>query len=134
MSHEQHHNEEVQPVEKEVGGDDGMPGISQELTTDDIDDVVFDTTISLAGRREQLMGLPAEICARRASDHMGDMSEILAHLEDRIASLSSPQESETFLESAGMDADSRSDGNDPAYHIDDEDGCARAEDLGRRSI
>jgi hypothetical protein len=80
------------------------------------------------------MGLPAEICARRASDHMGDMSEILAHLEDRIASLSSPQESETFLESAGMDADSRSDGNDPACHIDDEDGCARAEDLGRRSI
>jgi hypothetical protein len=134
MSHEQHHNEDVRPIDVEVGGDDDMPGISQELTTDDIDDVVFDTTISLADRREQLMGMLAEIRTRRASDYMGDMSEILGCLEDRIASLSNPQESETILESTGMDADSRSDGDDPADHIDDEDARARLEDLSHRSI
>lgn len=134
MSREQHHNENVRPVDMEVGGDDDMPGISQELTTDDIDDVAFDTTISVADRREQLMGLLAEIRTRRASDFMGDMSGILGHLEDRIASLSNPQESETILESTGMDADSRSDDDDPADHIDDGDGGARLEDLSRRSI
>ena len=40
MSHEQHHAEDVRPIDFEIGGDDDMPGISQELTTDDIDDVV----------------------------------------------------------------------------------------------
>lgn len=134
MSREQHRNEDVRPVDMEIGGDDDMPGISQELTSDDIDDIAFDTTISVADRREQLMGLLAEIRTRRASDYMGDMSQILGHLEDRIASLSNPQESETILESTGMDADARSDDDDPADHIDDNDGGARLADLSRRSI
>lgn len=133
MSHEQHHNEDVRPVDVEVGGDHDMPGLSQELTTDDIDDVVFDTTISLTGRHEQLMGMLAEIRTRRASDYVGDMSEILGRLEDRIASLSNPRASETILESTGIDDDSRNDGDDAADHIDDEDGRARAGDLSRRS-
>lgn len=134
MSREQNHNDDVRPVDIEVGGDDDMPGIAQELTTDDIDDVAFDTTISVADRREQLMGLLAEIRARRASDYMGDMSQILGHLEDRIASLSNPEENEGMLESIGLDPDSRSDDDDPADHIDDDDGGARLEDLTRRSI
>ena len=32
------HTEEVRAVDMEVGGDDDMPGIALELTTDDIDD------------------------------------------------------------------------------------------------
>jgi len=134
MTREQHHNDDVRPIDMEIGGDDDMPGISQELTTDDIDDVAFDTTISVADRREQLMGLLAETRTRCAGDYMGDMFQILGHLEDRIASLSNPQESESILESTGMDPDSRSDDDDPADHIDDDDGGARLEDLSRRSI
>jgi len=134
MPREQHRNDDVRPVDFEIGGDDDMPGISQELTTDDIDDVAFDTTISVADRRAQLMGLLAEIRTRRASDNLGDMSQILGHLEDRIASFSNTQENETTLESTGMDPDSRSDDDDPADHIDDNDGGARLEDLGRRFI
>jgi hypothetical protein len=118
----------------EIGGDDDTPGISQELTADDVDDVAFDPTISVADRREQLMGLLAEIRTRRASDYMGDMSQILGHLEDRIAALSNLQESDNMLESTGMDPDTRSDDDDPADHIDDDDGGARLEDLSRRSI
>lgn len=91
MSREQHHAEHVPPIDVEIGGDDDMPGISRELTTDDIDDVAFDTTMGVADRREQLMGLLAEIRTRRASDHMRDMSGILGHLGGRIASLSNPQ-------------------------------------------
>lgn len=134
MTRDHHHNDDVRPVDMEIGGDDDTPGISQELTTDDVDDVVFDTTISVADRREQLMSMLAEIRTRRASDYMGDMSQILGHMEDRIASLSNPLESETILESTGMDPDSRSDDDDPADHIDDDDGGARLEDLSRRSI
>ena len=134
MSRQQHHNDDVRPVDMEIGGDDDTPGISQELTADDVDDVAFDPTISVADRREQLMGLLAEIRTRRASDYMGDMSQLLGHLEDRIAALSNPQESDNMLESTGMDPDTRSDDDDPADHIDDDDGGARLEDLSRRSI
>jgi hypothetical protein len=134
MTRQQHHNEDVRPVDMEIGGDDDTPGISQELTTDDVDDIAFDTSMSVADRREELMGLLAEIRTRRASDYMGDMSQILDHLQDRIAALSNPQESDTILESTGMDADGRSDDDDPADHIDEEDHEARLEDLGRHNI
>jgi hypothetical protein len=134
MPRQQHHSDEVRPVDMEVGGDDDMPGISQELTTDDIDDVAFDTSLSVADRREELMGLLAELRTRRASDYMGDMSEIINHLQDRIAALSNPQESETILESTGMDADGRSDDDDPADHVDDEDEDLRIQDLNSKMI
>lgn len=134
MPRQQHHNEDVRPVDMEVGGDDDMPGIAQELTIDDIDDIAFDTSRSVGDRREELMGLLAEIRTRRASDYMGDMSGILDHLQDRIAALSNPQESETILESTGMDADGRSDDDDPADHVDDEDEALRIEDLNKRMI
>jgi hypothetical protein len=134
MPRQQHHNEDVRPVDMEVGGDDDMPGIAQELTIDDIDDIAFDTSRSVGDRREELMGLLAEIRTRRASDYMGDMSGILDHLQDRIAALSNPQESETILESTGMDADGRSDDDDPADHVDDEDEDLRIQDLNKRMI
>jgi len=134
MSRQQHHSEDVWPLDVETGGDDDVPGISQELTTDGIDDVTFDTTISVADRREQLISMLVEIRTRRARCFMGELSEILGYLEDRIAFLSNPHESETILESTGMDPDSRSDDDDPAEHIDDDDGGARLEDLSRRSI
>lgn len=65
-------------------------------------------TTSVADRRKQLVGLLAEIRTRRTSDTMGDSSEILGRLKDGIASLSSPQMSETVIGSTGMEANSRS--------------------------
>lgn len=115
-----HDGEAVRPIDMELGGDDDMPGIAQELTTDDIDDVAFDTARSAAHRREQLMLLLSEIRSRRTADRMGDMEGIASHLNDRIASLDNPVESETILESTGMDPDSRTDDDDPADHVDDD--------------
>jgi hypothetical protein len=117
----QHEGEEVRPADIEVGDDGDAPGIAQELTTDDIDDIAFDAYLSVGERRRQLMGLLEEVRSRRSADFMGDMEEISSHLRDRIASLSNPQESQTVLESTGMDPDGRSDDDDPADHIDDED-------------
>jgi hypothetical protein len=134
MTRQNHHSEDVRSVDMEIGGDDDTPGISQELTIHDIDDVAFDTSRTVNDRREELMGFLAEIRTRRASDYMGDMSGILDHLQDRVAALSNPQESETILESTGMDADGRSDDDDPADHVDDEDEDLRIQDLNNRMI
>jgi hypothetical protein len=109
----------VRPVDIEIGGDDDMPGIAQELTSDDIDDIAFDASLSTIDRREQLVQLLQETRARRTADGMGDMDQIASHLKDRIASLGGPTESQTMLESTGMDPDSRSDDDDPADQIDD---------------
>lgn len=116
-----HDGERVQPVNIELGGDDDMPGIAQELTTDDIDDIAFDTSLSAGYRREQLMMMLGEVRSRQTTDQMGDMDEIASHLNDRIAALGNPVESQTILESTGMDPDSRSDDDDPADHIDDDE-------------
>jgi hypothetical protein len=105
----------------EVGGDDDTPGIAQELTTDDIDDIVFEANLSLGERRERLMELRDELDARRSGDFMGDMNELMEHLNDRIASLGNRTESQTVSDSTGMSPDDRSDDDDPADHVDDED-------------
>ncbi len=126
--------DEVRPVDMEMGGDDDTPGISQELTIDDIDDIAFDTSLSVEDRRGELMNLLAEIRARRTGDLMGDMADIASHLGDRIAALSNPQEAETLIESTGMDPDSRSDDDDPADHLDDEDEKLRVQDLAPKQI
>ncbi len=146
MTRTQQSLDQVRAVDMEMGGDDDTPGISQELTADDIDDIAFDGSISVEERREDLMNLLAEIRARRTGDLMGDMAQVASHLEDRIASLSDPQalsdrqalfdreEGEALAESTGMDPDSRSDDDDPADHVDDDDNGARLEDLSHRSI
>ena len=116
-----HSPEEVRPVDMEIGGDDDTPGISQELTTDDVDDIAFDAYLSVSERQSQLTGLLNEIRSRCASDYMGDMDQIAQHINDRLASLGNPMESQTVLESTGMYPDDRSDDDDPADHIDDEE-------------
>lgn len=111
----------VRPIDIEFGDDGDMPGIAQELTVDDIDDIAFDMSMPADHRREELTRLLHETRARRSADFMGDMDQISARLLDRIASLGNPMESQTILESTGMDPDSRSDDDDPADHVDDEE-------------
>jgi hypothetical protein len=116
-----HQGEDVRPMDMKIGGDDDTPGISQELTTDDIDDIALDAYLSAGERQRQLMGLLEEMRTRRSGDYMGDMEEIASHIRDRLASLGNPQESQTVLESTGMYPEDRSDDDDPADHINEED-------------
>jgi hypothetical protein len=119
----QHESETVRPIDVELGDDGDAPGIAQELTVDDIDDIAFHASLSAADRRDQLTALLQETDQRLTADRFNtsDMEQISSHLKDRIASLGNPQESQTILESTGMDPDSRSDDDDPADHIDDEE-------------
>src|SRR5262245_50002194 len=91
----QRHTEEVRAVDMEIGGDDDTPGISQELTVDDIDDIAFDANLAVSERRARLLELRDELNMRRHGDYMGDMKEVADHLADRLAALNNPQESET---------------------------------------
>jgi len=118
-----HHNEEVRAVDMEVGGDDDTPGIAQELTTDDIDDIAFDPNLTVGERSERLLELKDEIVLRRFGDrfHESDMGGLIALIRDRLAALGNPQESETILGSTGMYPGDRSDDDDPADHVDDEE-------------
>ena len=134
MTRTQQSSDQVRAVDFEMGGDDDTPGISQELTADDIDDIAFDTSISIEERKEDLMNLLAEIRAHRTGDLMGDMAQVASHLEDRIATLSEPQDIDALAGSIAMDADGRSDDDDPADHIDDEDEDLRIEDLSPKQI
>ena len=124
-----HHGDEVRAVDTQIGEDDAMPGISQELTTDDIDDIAFDPNLTVGERRERLLELRDEMAAKGTADQFeeADMQGITSHIDDRLASLGNPQESETVLESTGMYPEDRSDDDDPADHIDDEE---REEDGG----
>ncbi|HVY88557.1 MAG TPA: hypothetical protein VG942_06790 [Hyphomonadaceae bacterium] len=131
---EGHRNEEVRAVDADLGDDGDMPGIAQELTTDDIDDIALDPNLTVGERRERLTELRDELYARRAGDFMGDMEQIMEHLSGRLAALDNPLESDSELAAAGMDADDRSDDDDPADHVDDEDEDERIEDLSRRRI
>ncbi len=121
MSWQNHEGETVRPVDRDLGEDGDMPGISQELTVADIDDIAPDSSLSVRDRRRQLMMLLQETDQRSTAERFNtrDMEAIASHLHDRIAWLGNPQESQSVLESSGMNPDSRSDDDDPADHIDD---------------
>jgi len=135
-----HRNDEVRAVDMEVGGDDDIPGIAQEMTTDDIDDIAFDPNLSVGERRERLKELRDELRMRRSGDGGDnafsdqDMRGLFTHINDRLGSLDNKSVGDSELAAAGMDSDDRSDDDDPADHVDDEDEEARIEDLSRRRI
>jgi hypothetical protein len=103
MTRHTHEGETVRP-DIELGGDSDMPGLSQERTVDDIDDLAFDTSISVRSRREQLTLLLQETETYSTADRFNtsDMEAISSHLRDSIASLGNPLDSQTVLESTGM--------------------------------
>jgi hypothetical protein len=141
---DQHRNEDVRAVDVQVGEDGDAPGISQELTTDDIDDIAFDPNLTVGERRERLMELRDELNTRRFGDiDLGDgensfndqdMKGTYAYLQDRLSSLGGVSMGDAELGATGMDSDDRSDDDDPADHVDDEDEDKRIEDLSRRTI
>lgn len=129
-----HRSDEVRAVDVALGDDGDMPGIALELTTDDIDDVAFDPNLTVGERTERLLELRDELLMRRAGDMTGDMNGLLGHVSDRLASLGNPIEGDAELSATGMDTDDRSDDDDPAEHVDDEDEDARIDDLPNKRI
>jgi hypothetical protein len=126
-------SDDIRAVDVEIG-DNEMPGLALELTADDVDDIAFDPGVPVRERREKLMQLRDELVARRSSDLMGDMDELLDHIADRIASLRNPLENDGELASVALDTDDRSDDDDPADHVDDEEENERLSDLDLKNV
>jgi hypothetical protein len=126
-------SDDIRAVDVEIG-DNEMPGLALELTADDVDDIAFDPGVPVRERREKLMQLRDELAARRSSDLMGDMDELLDHIADRIASLRNPLENDGELASVALDTDDRSDDDDPADHVDDEEENERLSDLDLKNV
>jgi hypothetical protein len=125
--------DDIRAVDVEIGDND-MPGLALELTADDIDDIAFDPGVPVRDRREKLIQLRDELAARQSGDLMGDMGELSEHIADRLASLQNPLENDGELASVALDTDYRSDDDDPADHVDDEDEDERIEDLGSKNL
>ena len=115
-----HRSDEVRAIDIEIDDND-MPGISQEMTTDDIDDIALSPDTPAMERLARLQELEGELEARNSGDFMGDIDALLDHVRDRIASLGNARVNDGAMNSIGMDPDDRSDDDDPADHIDDED-------------
>lgn len=126
-------SDDIRAVDVEIG-DNEMPGLALELTADDVDDIALDPGVPVRERREKLMQLRDELAARRSSDLMGDMDELLDHIADRIASLRNPLENDGELASVALDTDDRSDDDDPADHVDDEEENERLSDLDLKNV
>lgn len=126
------HSREIRSLDTMVGDDGDTPGIAQELTADDIDDVAYSPELSVGERIERLMELRDEMLMRRAGDLNGDMDETLAQIRDRIRILKSETyEGDAALESAGMDTSDRMDDDDPSEFIGEADEEA-IDDIERR--
>ena len=69
MTRHTHEGKTVRPADIELGGEGDMPGLSQERTVDDIDDLAFDTSISVRSRREQLTLLLQETNWHKLEKH-----------------------------------------------------------------
>jgi hypothetical protein len=127
------HSREVRSLDTMVGDDGDTPGIAQELTADDIDDVAFSPDLSVGERVERLMELRDELLMRRAGDLNGDMNETLSHIRDRLRILKSDTfEGDAALESAGMDTTDRMDDDDPSDFVGEADQEA-VDDIERRN-
>jgi len=134
MTNQRHESDEVRALDIEVGENE-MPGLAIDLSTDDIDDIAYDPGLSVEERRLRLMQLRDELSARSSADFMGDMAELLEHVRDKLGALSgNPIEGEAELSATAMDSESRSDDDDPADHVDDEDEAERLADLAQKDI
>lgn len=122
MPHPHPHSNEIRSLDTDVGDDGDLPGIAQELTADDIDDVAYSPDLPVEERLSRLMALRDELLVRRSGDFNGDMEETLEMVRDRIRILrSNPVEGDAELSATGMDSSDRSDDDDPADDVEDGD-------------
>lgn len=114
------HSQEVRAVDMEMGEVDDEGGLGLELTSDDIDDIAYLPDTPIETRIARLQSLQSELVSRASIDLMGDMSELLAIVEERLAHLADTAEGAAELDSVGMDSSSRHDDDDPQEETDEE--------------
>ena len=106
MSNE--HEVGVVPVDQMVGGDGDMPGLSQPVTTDDIQDILMSDR-PLEDRKMRLMELRRDMEARAAGDMGGEFDGLVAEIDGALATLEGPADTYASRGSLGLDTQNRGD-------------------------
>ena len=102
------HEVGVVPVDQMVGGDGDMPGLSQPVTTDDIQDILM-SDAPLEDRKQRLLGMRHDMEARAAGDLGGEFEPIIAEIDGALATLEGPADTYATRGSLGLDTQNRGD-------------------------
>lgn len=106
MSNE--HEVGVVPVDQMVGGDGDTPGLSQPVTTTDIQDILMSDR-PLEDRKMRLMEMRRDMEARASGDMGGEFEPIIAEIDGALATLEGPADTYASRGSLGLDTQNRGD-------------------------
>ena len=96
----------VIPVDQMVGGDGDTPGLSQPVTSDEVQDIMM----SEKPREERVMRLRElrmDLARRQGADMGGEFDSLIAEIDDAIATLNGPADTVGMRDSLGLAADER---------------------------
>ena len=98
----------VVPVDQMVGGDGDTPGLSQPVTTDDIQDILMNDA-PLEERKMRLLEMRRDMEARASGDLGGEFDPIIAEIDGALATLEGPADTYASRGSLGLDTQNRGD-------------------------
>ena len=96
----------VVPVDQMVGGDGDTPGLSQPVTSDEVQDVLM-SEHPLQERIARLQGFKADLLQRAGGDMGGEFDSLIAEIDGAIATLEGPADTVGMRDSLGLAADER---------------------------
>ena len=102
------HEVGVVPVDQMVGGDGDTPGLSQPITTDEIQDVLMSDR-PLEERKMRLMEMRRDLESRAAGDMGGEFQPLIAEVDGALATLEGPADTYASRGSLGLDTQNRGD-------------------------
>ena len=106
----------IVPVDQMVGGDGDTPGLSQPVTSDEIQDILV-SEHPIEERRMRLMELRNDLIARDSGDLGNEFEALIAEIDGAIATLDGPGDIVGTRDALGLDADERQ--NDELRALDD---------------
>lgn len=98
----------VVPVDQMVGGDGDTPGLSQPVTTDEIQDVLMGDQ-PLEERKMRLMEMRRDLESRASGDLGGEFQPLIAEIDGALATLEGPGDTYASRGSLGLDTQNRGD-------------------------
>ena len=96
----------VVPVDQMVGGDGDMPGLSQPVTIDEINDVLM-SEHPLEERRMRLRGMRDDLVARSAGDRGGEFDALILEIDRALDTLDGTGDVVGTRDALGLAADER---------------------------
>ena len=98
----------VVPVDQAVGGDGDTPGLSQPITSDEIQDVLMSDS-PVADREARLQEMRRDLEMRRSGDTGDEFGELIVEIDGALATLNGGADTYASRGSLGLDTQNRGD-------------------------